>query len=136
MFVGGFPDPDSISKTRMEKLGKEIIGYCGGLPLAITILGGLLAAKQTQEDWENVFRYVKSHKENFGVNKVFALSYNDLPSHLNPCFLYLGHFLKGFEIQSKELIRMWMAEGFIPQIQHREMERIQWRMWESDIYRS
>ena len=120
----------------MEKLGKEMIEYCGGLPLAITILGGLLAAKQTQEDWENVFRYVKSHKENFGVNKVFALSYNDLPCHLNPCFLYLGHFLKGFEIRSKELIRMWMAEGFIPQIQHREMERIQWRMRESDIYRS
>ncbi|KAK4562455.1 hypothetical protein RGQ29_005089 [Quercus rubra] len=101
---------DSISKIRMEKLGKEMIEYCGGLPLAITILGGLLAAKQTQEDWENVFRYVKSHKENFGVNKVFALSYNDLPCHLNPCFLYLGHFLKGFEIRSKELIRMWMAE--------------------------
>ncbi|KAL4616015.1 hypothetical protein ACB092_07G169000 [Castanea dentata] len=109
---------DSISKTRMEKLGKEMIGYCGGLPLAITILGGLLAAKQTQEDWENVLRYVKSHKENFGVNKVFALSYNDLPCNLKPCFLYLGLFLKGFEIRSKELKRMWMAEGFIPQIQH------------------
>ena len=63
-----------------------------------------------------MLRYVKSHKEKFGVNKVFALSYNDLPCHLKPCFLYLGHFLMGFEIQSKELIRMWIAEGFIPQI--------------------
>ena len=102
----------------MEKLRKDMIEYCGGLPLAITILGGLLAAKQTQEDQENVLRYVKSHKENFGVNKVFALSYNDLPCHLKLCFLYLGHFLKGFEIRSKELIRMQKAEGFIPQIQH------------------
>ena len=78
-FVGGFPNPDSISKTRMEKLGNEMIEYCGGLPLATTIFGGLLATKQTQEDWENVLRFVKSHKENFGVNKVFALSFNDLP---------------------------------------------------------
>ena len=66
-----------------------------------------------------MLRYVKSHKEKFGVNKVFALSYNDLPCHLKPCFLYLGHFLKDFETRSKELIRMWMAEGFIPQIQHK-----------------
>ena len=45
----------------MEKFGKEMIGYCGGLPLAITVLGGLLAAKQTQEEWEDVLRHIKSY---------------------------------------------------------------------------
>ena len=93
-----------------------------GLPLAITVLGGLLATKQTQEEWEDVHKHVKSYlheEQNLRVNKVLALSYNDLPSHLKPCFLYLGHFPEDFEIPTKELIRMWMGEGFISQNQHR-----------------
>ena len=106
----------------MKKLGEEMIEYCGGLPLAITVLGGLLATKQTQEEWEDVHKHIKSYlheEQNLRVNKVLALSYNDLPSHLKPCFLYLGHFPEDFEIPTKELIRMWMGEGFISQNQHR-----------------
>ncbi|KAL4615788.1 hypothetical protein ACB092_07G152400 [Castanea dentata] len=111
---------DPLTKTYMEKFGKEMIGYCGGLPLAITVLGGLLAAKQTQEEWEDVLRHTKSYlhvEQNLKVNTVLALSYNDLPCHLKPCFLYLGHFPEDFEIPTKELIRMWMGEGFVSEIQ-------------------
>ncbi|KAM4089100.1 hypothetical protein ACB094_07G123600 [Castanea mollissima] len=111
---------DPMTKTYMEKFGKEMIGYCGGLPLAITVLGGLLAAKQTLEEWEDVLRHTKSYlhvEQNLKVNTVLALSYNDLPCHLKPCFLYLGHFPEDFEIPTKELIRMWMGEGFVSEIQ-------------------
>ena len=120
LFDVGFPV--SEIKPFMKELGEEMIGYCGGLPLAITVLGGLLATKKRQEEWEDVRKHVKSylHEErDLRVNKVLALSYNDLPSHLKPCFLYLGHFPEDFEIPTKELIRMWMGEGFISQIQHR-----------------
>ncbi|KAF3947899.1 hypothetical protein CMV_026036 [Castanea mollissima] len=41
----------------MEKLRKDIVGYCGGIPLVITVLGGLLAAKQWEE-WEVVLKHV------------------------------------------------------------------------------
>ena len=121
MFVVGFAD--SIIKTNMESLGNEMLKYCGGLPLAITVLGGLLAAKHTQEEWEDVHRHVKSYLNvqeglQFNKVKVLALSYNKLPCHLKPCFLYLGHFPEDFEISTKELVRMWMAEGFIQKIQH------------------
>ena len=43
--------------------------------------------------------------------KILALSYNDLPRHLKWCFLYFSAFL---EIGVKKLIRLWIAEGFIP----------------------
>ncbi|XP_030942623.1 probable disease resistance protein RF9 isoform X2 [Quercus lobata] len=112
---------DSVTKTIMEKLGKEVIQYCGGLPLAITILGSLLATKQTQDEWEEVHKHVKPYlyeEQNLLINKVLALSYNDLPSHLKPCFLYLGNFPKDLGISTKILIRMWMGEGFISKIQH------------------
>ncbi|KAK7840011.1 putative disease resistance rpp8-like protein 2 [Quercus suber] len=88
----------NANKPNIEKLGKEMIEYCGGLPLAITVLGGLLVSKQTQD--ENL------------DNKVLCLSYNDLPCHLKPCFLYLGHFPEDFEILTKELVQMWMRESF------------------------
>jgi Leucine-rich repeat (LRR) protein len=107
----------------MESLGNEMLKYCGGLPLAITVLGGLLAAKHTQEEWDDVHRHVKLYLNvqeglQFNKDKVLALSYNELPCHLKPCFLYLGHFPEDFEISTKELVRMWMAEGFIQKIQH------------------
>uniref|UniRef100_A0A5B7AG76 Putative Splicing factor-related n=1 Tax=Davidia involucrata TaxID=16924 RepID=A0A5B7AG76_DAVIN len=37
-----------------EKLGKEMIEQCGGLPLAIILLGGLLAGKDTLSKWRIV----------------------------------------------------------------------------------
>ena len=119
MFVVGFPDP--VIKTYTAELGKKMIEYCGGLPLAITVLGGLLATKQTWEEWDDVHKHVKSYlyeEQNLRVNKVLALSYKDLPSHLKPCFLYLGNFPEDFEIPAKEMVRMWMGEGFISQIQY------------------
>ena len=59
----------------MEKLGKEMIEYCGGLPLAITVLGGHLATKQTRDEWEDVLTHVKSYlyeEQDLLVNKVLA----------------------------------------------------------------
>ena len=112
---------DSMAKTYVKEFGNKIIGYCGGLPLAITVLGGILATKQTQEEWEDVLKHAKSYLqvEDPQVNNVLALSYNDLPSHLKLCFLYLSHFPEDFEIPTKDLIQMWMAEDFISPIQYR-----------------
>ncbi|KAI9112991.1 hypothetical protein K1719_016105 [Acacia pycnantha] len=35
-----------------EKLGREMAGKCAGLPLAIIVLGGLLASRETLEEWK------------------------------------------------------------------------------------
>ena len=94
----------NANKPNIEKLGKENFNYCGGLPLAIIVLGGFLAAKQTQDEWEDVLKHIKSYifkEDDLRVNKVLSLSYNDLDCHLKPCFLYLGHFPEDFEIQQR-----------------------------------
>ena len=44
---------------------------------------------------------------------ILALSYNDLPSYLKPCFLYCGVFPEDSEIKASKLIRLWVAEGFV-----------------------
>ena len=45
----------------MEEMGKEMARYCGGLPLAVIVLGGLLAKNHTLHDWERIHRNIKSY---------------------------------------------------------------------------
>ncbi|KAI3957583.1 hypothetical protein MKW92_027747 [Papaver armeniacum] len=98
----------------LEKLGREMVRICGGLPLAICALGGILSVgREDIKEWRYVHRDVASNI-NGGVMGILALSYNDLPVHLKPCFLYLGLFPEDFAIPRKKLIRLWIAEGFIP----------------------
>ncbi|RZC92764.1 hypothetical protein C5167_029495 [Papaver somniferum] len=98
----------------LEKLGRDMVRKCGGLPLAICALGGILATKREDiKDWRYVHGDVASNI-NGGVMGILALSYNDLPVHLKPCFLYLGLFPEDYAIPRKKLIRLWIAEGFIP----------------------
>ncbi|XP_052876670.1 disease resistance protein RPP8-like isoform X1 [Gossypium arboreum] len=105
-----------------EKFGRQMVKKCGGLPLAIVVLGGLLATKHSLVQWEMVHRNIfNGHLRGFqhdhqyhAVHGILALSYYDLPYHLKPCFLYLSHYPEDWEISKKELIQLWIAEGFIP----------------------
>ncbi|CAL8176575.1 unnamed protein product [Prunus armeniaca] len=90
---------------------------CGGLPLAVVVLGGLLSTKRkTAEEWRRVLRNIESRLiDQDRVSAVLALSYNDLPFHLKSCFLYMGLFPEDSSISKTNLIQLWVAEGFLPQ---------------------
>ncbi|KAK4280298.1 hypothetical protein QN277_011937 [Acacia crassicarpa] len=118
-----------------EKLGREMAGKCAGLPLAIIVLGGLLASRETLEDWEMVHKYITSYlirgevlEKQSRLAEVLDLSYDDLPYYLKPCFLYLSQFPEDHEIPTKKLIRLLVAEGVVPsnyEIEREEtMERV------------
>nr|AHG28979.1 NBS-LRR protein [Cicer arietinum] len=116
---------DSRVSTEMEKLGREMVGRCGGLPLAIIVLGGLLASKPTVYEWDTVrqninsyLRKAKGKEQLLGVPEVLSFSYYELPYQLKPCFLHLAHFPENLEIQTKKLIRIWVAEGIISLVQN------------------
>ncbi|KAL5708277.1 hypothetical protein ACHQM5_019091 [Ranunculus cassubicifolius] len=93
----------------MEKCGREMVKRCGGLPLAIVVLGGILARKKTLSEWETVAKDIGQD----GVLSVLALSYYDLPFHLKPLYLYLGLYPEDYQILIKEVIGMWIAEGMV-----------------------
>ncbi|KAF5933407.1 hypothetical protein HYC85_029578 [Camellia sinensis] len=97
-----------------------MVKLCAGLPLAIIVLGGLLATKYTLREWEMVYQNVRLHKwsdapiqHDDGVSKVLALSYHNLPYQLKPCFLYFGHFPEDSEIDAERLYHLWIADGII-----------------------
>ncbi|KAI3946373.1 hypothetical protein MKW92_048300 [Papaver armeniacum] len=109
----------------LENIGREMVRKCGGLPLAICVLGGILATKKGEiKEWEHVNKNITTNfnkGKNGGVMGILALSYDDLPIHLKPCFLYLGLFPEDYAIPRKKLIQLWIAEGFIPQTRDSEL---------------
>lgn len=126
--IFGREETDSEIHLKMKELGMKMLLHCAGLPLAISALAGLLARKDTIDEWDtvhkNVFAYIRrgqGHEQEYaGASWVLALSYDDLPYHLKPCFLYLGHFPEDFEIPAKLLTQLWMAEGLISLGQQRQ----------------
>ncbi|KAF5934017.1 hypothetical protein HYC85_030188 [Camellia sinensis] len=109
-----------VLDTYKEALGRKMVKLCAGVPLAIIVLGGLLARKHTLVEWETVYQKVRLHEWNGKliqrdnvVSKVLALSYHDLPHQLKPCFLYFGHFLEDCEIDAERLYHLWIADGII-----------------------
>ncbi|KAK3428191.1 hypothetical protein EUGRSUZ_E00933 [Eucalyptus grandis] len=94
----------------MKNLAYELLKKCAGLPLAIIVLGGLLAV----DEWKTIHEKINLHfSDKSDVSKVLALSYDDLPWHLKPCFLYLSSFPEDAEIPATKVLYMWIAEGFV-----------------------
>ncbi|XP_058114369.1 putative disease resistance protein At1g50180 [Magnolia sinica] len=110
VFLGG----DGSCPQQFETLGREIVENCYGLPLAIIVIGGLLSRKEPWE-WENVPKSIhwQLSTEKHPVYEILSLSYKDLPYYLKSCFLYLGSFPEDYEFQTKDLIRLWTAEGLL-----------------------
>ncbi|KAL7163299.1 hypothetical protein ACSBR2_039403 [Camellia fascicularis] len=109
------------------EIGKQIMKKCEGLPLAIVVIAGLLARTiKTQESWKQVAQSVSSYivSDPNQYLDTLALSYNHLPRHLKPCFLYLGAFPEDQEISVQRLIWLWIAEGFIQKIEQKSLEEV------------
>ncbi|KAI3877081.1 hypothetical protein MKX03_027607 [Papaver bracteatum] len=95
-------------------IGRQIGIKCGGLPLAAKTLGGLLYSKKTEEDWASVLNSkIWSLQTENKIISILKLSYDHLSPHEKRCFSYCSIFPKGHIFSKKELIRMWMAEGFL-----------------------
>ncbi|KAJ1259022.1 hypothetical protein BS78_10G121700 [Paspalum vaginatum] len=118
---------NDIEKDLMTETFDKIIKKCGGLPLAIVTIGGLLATKDVKE-WDGLYHQLPSELETNpsleAMRKVLMMSYNHLPSHLKPCFLYLSIFPEDFEIRRSRLVHRWIAEGFVAARVGRNIENV------------
>ncbi|PON58769.1 NB-ARC domain, LRR domain containing protein [Trema orientale] len=107
---GKCPDSD------FDNVGRKIVKKCGGLPLAIKVIGGLLQSKSKNlAAWEEVSNSFldQSQTTEDEVMANLRLSYNDLPAHLKQCLLCLSIYPEDSEIWAEQLIRWWIAEGLI-----------------------
>ncbi|XP_031122062.1 putative late blight resistance protein homolog R1B-14 [Ipomoea triloba] len=109
-------------EPKLEKLRSGILEKCEGLPLSIvTVAQRLSKCNNIKREWKKV----EKELELLGVledNTAFTLRYNQLAQHLKICFLYFGVFPKRSVIQVKQLIRLWIAEGFLSPLRHGRLE--------------
>ncbi|VAI71653.1 unnamed protein product [Triticum turgidum subsp. durum] len=102
-----------------EEVHEEIWKYCGGLPLAIVTMAGLVACnpKKKSDHWSKVCKSLFPEQVApltlEGVTRILDYCYNDLPADLKTCSLYLSIFPKGSKISKKRLTRRWISECFV-----------------------
>ena len=120
-----FENGDSSPHPKLEKIGKEIMKKCKGLPLAAKTLGGALYSEFRVEEWEHLLNNETWDSPNDEVLPALRLSYSFLPSHLKRCFAYCSIFPKDYEFKKEKLILLWMAEGFLQRLEgNRTMEKV------------
>ncbi|KAJ3684080.1 hypothetical protein LUZ61_013244 [Rhynchospora tenuis] len=118
-----YQDPIEECPKNLSNLAKQFVKQCGGLPLALVVLGGILSKTSEYEGWSKLLKMINwnANVENQCI-EIIATSYEHLPAVLKPCFMYFAAFPKDFDIRAKSLIRMWVAEGFIPQGENETLE--------------
>uniref|UniRef100_A0A6N2MJY8 ParB-like N-terminal domain-containing protein n=2 Tax=Magnoliopsida TaxID=3398 RepID=A0A6N2MJY8_SALVM len=116
-------------RERLTDIGNKIANKCRGLPLVAKVLGGLMQSKRTIEEWEDVLSSELWRLDEVDKNKVekqiflpLLLSYYDLPSVARRCFLYCAMFPKDYVMKKDELVKMWMAQGYLKETGSRDME--------------
>ncbi|QHO25263.1 Putative disease resistance RPP13-like protein [Arachis hypogaea] len=108
-----------LSKDRLgfEKVGREIVKKCKGLPLAVQTLGSLLSTKDDERDWNDILNNEiwDFSEEESEILPALRISYYHLPSYLKRCFVYCSLYPKDYEFDRDELTLLWMAEGLLQQ---------------------
>ncbi|TYH50781.1 hypothetical protein ES332_D10G229100v1 [Gossypium tomentosum] len=100
----GDTDPDE--ESNLKRIGKVTVKKCNGLPLAIKTLASMLHSED-----------LPYHKSD--ILPALRLSYHYLPSQLKHCFAYCSIFLKGHKFEKGDLIRMWVTEDLVQQLNSR-----------------
>ncbi|KAL0928765.1 hypothetical protein M5K25_000686 [Dendrobium thyrsiflorum] len=131
---------NSNDHKKLSAIAGEIVKKLSGSPLAAKVIGGVLNFNLDERHWmtvlESNFRTTK-----LGQNYIFSilrLSYTFLPNPLKSCFAFCCIFAQDHVFDKDDLIRMWIALGFIQpsHIQGETMEDIGGRYFDILVKKS
>ncbi|KAJ4811370.1 hypothetical protein LUZ62_023936 [Rhynchospora pubera] len=122
-FKKALPDSDTNETIpdNLYDIGEQLTRKCGGLPLALKVLGGLLSTKPAAS-WYTEMQKMDWGNDGEECSAIIGTSYDDLPFALKSCFMFFAAFPEDYYIEAKPLLRMWVAEGFIPQQENKTLE--------------
>ncbi|VAH99111.1 unnamed protein product [Triticum turgidum subsp. durum] len=125
-----FPrDTNNACPAELKPLSEEIANKCKGLPLVIVLVGSLLRVREkTVEEWREISAQLSWELINNAmldqIRNVLQLSFIYLPTQLKSCFLYCSLFPEDYLFRRKQLIRLWIAEGFIEERGESTLEEV------------
>jgi hypothetical protein len=104
----------------LAKVSEKILKKCGGVPLAIITISGILASKRDKENIKNYWSTynlmgsgLDDNPDVSDMRRILSISYYDLSPHLRTCLLYLSLYPEDYEIDRDDLIWKWVGECFI-----------------------
>ncbi|GAY33614.1 hypothetical protein CUMW_282080 [Citrus unshiu] len=136
--VKSHPDSNLLQKTdslQKPDLLQKIYKLCGGLPLAISVVGGFLSNKKVFE-WSGEIEKIMSGKKQGALDDqsttLDQLSFRDISSiwvfankslspHLKACLHYFRLFPKSYEVSVRRLLQLWLAERLVTPIEENYM---------------
>ncbi|KAJ4780739.1 NBS-LRR-like resistance protein [Rhynchospora pubera] len=106
---------DGKQTEEHREIGKTIAHKCGGLPLVVNAMGGLMGTKKELSAWHEILKSrVWDELQSKNVLFILKLSYDHLPSDMKQCFAFCAIFPQDYEIEIEKLIQLWIANDFIP----------------------
>ncbi|XP_022717870.1 disease resistance protein RPM1-like [Durio zibethinus] len=126
-----FSTSDGVCPKELEELSQDILVKCEGLPFAIVAVASLLSTREkTPTEFKKLYDSLGSEIEAGSklskIGKVLLPSYKDLldKGNLKSCLLYFSIFPEDYSIKRGRLIRLWIAEGFIPEKRGKTVEMV------------
>ncbi|KAI9085642.1 hypothetical protein K1719_032485 [Acacia pycnantha] len=110
---------ETILKNPPRPLVMEVVKECKGLPLALCAVGRAMANKETPNEWKRALEILRSYPSKIqgiveDVYHLLEFSYDRLQNDTyKSCFLYCALFPEDYNIETRELILLWLAEGFL-----------------------
>ncbi|XP_015951248.1 putative disease resistance RPP13-like protein 1 [Arachis duranensis] len=128
----------SVENPTLEKIGRDIVKKCDGLPLAAQALGGILRGNSDIRYWNHLLKseiWKLSH-DRINVVPALMISYYFLPSYLKQCFVYCSLYPKDYEFSKDELMLLWMAENILQPVEKKTIEEVGGEYFDELIARS
>ncbi|KAH0682513.1 hypothetical protein KY285_020026 [Solanum tuberosum] len=110
----------------MERLPRDMVEKCGGLPISIIVLSGLLSHKGGLEEWKKVKDHLWKNiieDKSIEISNILSLTYNDLTTVLKQCFLYFGSHTKRRRKMED------VAEGFLKRADKTKLDTSATYIW-------
>jgi Leucine-rich repeat (LRR) protein len=108
---------------RLEALAKSMAEECGGLPLALKVIGAAMFGKTSDErEWKPLLKKLKESRmqERTMKNELYEhlkLGYDVLKEadpRLQDCFTYFAAFPEDHKVEFQVLLWCWIGEGLVP----------------------
>ncbi|KAH0981638.1 hypothetical protein GBA52_008815 [Prunus armeniaca] len=134
-----FEEGKEPESSTIKAIGEEIARKCQGVPLAIRTIGRMLYSKHQESEWlafkSNKLSTISQEED--VIIPTLRLSYDVLPSHLKHCFACCSLFPPDYEIPVENLIKLWVAQGFVKSSNPNEcLEDVGYEYYNELVWRS
>ncbi|PKU79431.1 putative disease resistance protein RGA3 [Dendrobium catenatum] len=107
----GVENPSDDDHENLRVIARDIVKKLSRSPLAAKVIGGVLNDNLDERHWRTVLE--SNLLDQNSIHSILRLSYIVLPNHLRNCFAFCCMFPEDYRYDKDDLVRMWIALGFI-----------------------